>query len=258
VRILAGCRIRCARITLDATLLYYVWHRSPATKCITAGAHVTFTIGEIFKRRDLHARFGGQQQGGISTPAEHALILLFTGDSGHLYGYEDGPQPDGTFWYTGEGQVGDMPMVRGNLAIRDHAQNGKELHLFEDIRQGNVRYLGPASYAGHHDEVAADRNGSPRKALVLELSLDLAPSATAPGLVEAVPDDDRLWRQSLDALRAAALTPAPPTASPAVRKANAYHRSNAVRVYVLKRANGKCEACGRALPQARELLRLAS
>lgn len=113
------------------------------------------------ERRDLHARFGGQQQGGIGTPANHPVILLFTGDSGHLYGYKDGPQPDGTFWYTGEGQVGDMEMVRGNLAVRDHAKRSKELHLFEDVGKGNVRYVGPASYAGHHSEVGPDRSGSP-------------------------------------------------------------------------------------------------
>ena len=42
-----------------------------------------FEIGKIYSRRtDIHARFGGQQQGGISTPASSPIIFLFTGESG--------------------------------------------------------------------------------------------------------------------------------------------------------------------------------
>lgn len=56
---------------------------------------MSFEIGRIYNRRkDLHAVFGGQQQGGISTPAPSPLIFLFTGDSGKQYGYEDGCSKD--------------------------------------------------------------------------------------------------------------------------------------------------------------------
>ncbi len=91
-----------------------------------------FTPGQTYRRRtDLHAHYGGQQQGGISTPTENPFIFIFTGESGEQYGYQDAFQPDGTFWYTGEGQEGDMDMVRGNRAIRDHHVKGKTIHLFE-------------------------------------------------------------------------------------------------------------------------------
>jgi len=62
-----------------------------------------FIPGQEYVRRDLHRRYGGQWQGGISTPANHEMVLLFTGEAGRIYGYEDRFQPDGTFWYTGEG-----------------------------------------------------------------------------------------------------------------------------------------------------------
>jgi len=52
------------------------------------------------------------------------------------------PQPDGTFRLSSEGQVGDMQMIRGNRAIRDHEADGKKLHLFEMVRKGEVQYLG--------------------------------------------------------------------------------------------------------------------
>ena len=57
------------------------------------------------RRRDIHARFGGQEQGGMITPADHKLVFLVTGSSGRQHGYEDHWSEDGsTFFYFGEGQ----------------------------------------------------------------------------------------------------------------------------------------------------------
>lgn len=106
-----------------------------------------FVIGKVYRRRDLHAEFGGQEQGGISTPSDHNLIFLFTGESGKKYGYSDRWTNDGIFLYTGERQVGDMEFVRGNRAIRDHAEDGKDLHLFAQTPDKRfVRYEGQMAY----------------------------------------------------------------------------------------------------------------
>ncbi len=83
-------------------------------------------LGTIYKRTDIQNFFGGQRQGGISTPSKRNLILIFSGESGHSYGYQDGWTEDGYFLYTGEGQVGNMDFVRGNRAIRDHGTDGKK------------------------------------------------------------------------------------------------------------------------------------
>jgi len=64
-----------------------------------------FVQGELYWRRDLHRQFGGQQQGGISTPKQHPIILLFTGETGEQYGYRDDWTPEGVFLYTGEGRA---------------------------------------------------------------------------------------------------------------------------------------------------------
>jgi 5-methylcytosine-specific restriction protein A len=104
----------------------------------------TFEPGGIYNRaRDIHDIYGGQRQGGISTPKAAPLIFLFTGETGDQYGYQDGPRDDGIFAYTGEGQVGDIEFVRGNLAIRDHIKNGRDLLLFEALSSpGNYRFQG--------------------------------------------------------------------------------------------------------------------
>ncbi len=36
-----------------------------------------FKIGKIYRRADLHEQYGGQSQGGISTPRAHPFIMLF-------------------------------------------------------------------------------------------------------------------------------------------------------------------------------------
>jgi hypothetical protein len=66
-----------------------------------------FEVGRIYNRRnDIHARFGGQQQGGIITPRDHPLVIIITGEEGLQHGYADRLRPDGVFEYFGEGQVG--------------------------------------------------------------------------------------------------------------------------------------------------------
>ena len=102
-----------------------------------------FTPGTLYIRAHLHTQFGGQRQGGISTPARFPIILLFTGEAGKQYGCQDRTTDAGVFLYTGEGQRGDMTFTKGNLAIRDHTQNGEDLHLFEYQPDGRVQAATP-------------------------------------------------------------------------------------------------------------------
>lgn len=42
-----------------------------------------FEIGKIYNRRsDIHSKYGGQERGGISTPAKFPYIFIFTGNNG--------------------------------------------------------------------------------------------------------------------------------------------------------------------------------
>lgn len=130
-----------------------------------------FTPGELYRRRDLHRHFGGQRQGGISTPAKAPIVLLITGDSGTRYGYRDEWSKDGFFLYTGEGQKGPMRFVSGNKAIRDHENQGKSLHLFEQERKDKrmLRYIGEMAYVSHDIQPAPDIEGKIREAIIFKL-----------------------------------------------------------------------------------------
>ena len=204
-----------------------------------------FTRGKSYVRREIHSKLGGQAQGGISTPAEHPVVLIFTGEEGEQYGYRDGWTEDGVFMYTGEGQRGDMEFVRGNRAIRDHIRNGKELHLFEIMGSGLVRYRGEMIYAGFERRKAPDIEDNLRSAIVFEL---LPIDAFDPITEDSDELLEELEGMPMEELRRRALEesrdPRPPKESMQV----SHYRSSAVRSYVLRRADGVCEGCGDPAP----------
>jgi len=130
-----------------------------------------FVPGQLYRRRTLHERFGGQRQGGISTPAKASFVILITGDSGKQHGYTDQWTDDGIFVYTGEGQRGDMTLTKGNRAIRDHKEKGKSLYLFEQDKKDKrfLRFLGDMECIDQSYQLAPDTEGKPRKAIVFKL-----------------------------------------------------------------------------------------
>lgn len=101
-----------------------------------------FIPDKIYKRRtDIHARYGGNWQSGICPSSNFPYIFIFSGKTGHQHGYQDGWDNPNIFTYTGEGQLGDMKFTRGNLALKDHIQNGKRVFLFESLGNGLVKFI---------------------------------------------------------------------------------------------------------------------
>lgn len=116
------------------------------------------------RRTDIHARYGGNWQSGISPSADFPYIFIFSGKSGHQHGYKDGWDNPNIFTYTGEGQSGDMKFTKGNLALRDHLKNGKRVFLFEIEGAGIVRFKSEvefydADYFETHDTSGKTRIG---------------------------------------------------------------------------------------------------
>lgn len=130
-----------------------------------------FEIGKLYHRRsELHEVYGGSAQSGISNCAKFPVIFLFTTPNGSKFGYKDGWIDGETYQYTGEGQVGNMELTRGNLAIRDHQKNGKELHLFQKNSHGLYEYIGRFNYQSHAIQNGPDADKSRRSIIVFKLT----------------------------------------------------------------------------------------
>lgn len=128
-----------------------------------------FEINRIYIRRELHDNYGGNRQGGIANCANHPLIFIFTGKSGVSHGYEDGWSEDNYFYYTGEGQKGDMSFKRGNKSILDHVKNNKEIHLFESQGKGKLKYIDEFKLVDYNYFRTPDTEGIDRKAIKFKL-----------------------------------------------------------------------------------------
>jgi hypothetical protein len=133
---------------------------------------ITLEPGAIVRRKSLHRRYGGSEQGGISPSNRSANLFLFMDkrrgrENGYIY---DGKHTDGTLHYTGEGRYGDQQMIKGNRAIRDHRLKGRSLHVFDVQRKGEAHYLGEFVYVEHYPADAPPKGGGDdRKVIVFVL-----------------------------------------------------------------------------------------
>jgi 5-methylcytosine-specific restriction protein A len=175
------------------------------------------------------------------------VTFLFTG-SGERYGYADRFDEEGTFFYFGEGQKGDMEFVRGNLAVLNHSSQGKALHLFHATGKGKKngqKYLGEFVYQDFEWVTAPDVDGNSRKAIIFRLvpvaRLEQFELATADMPAEVVTLQD-------SRNRAIAASKANGLEGSKKGSRTIYERSRAVRDYVLQRAAGVCELCEEPAP----------
>jgi 5-methylcytosine-specific restriction protein A len=213
----------------------------------TATSPQKFSIGKIYRRSNLHDLFGGNRQSGISSSAKYRIIFAFSGDSGIQYGYKD-EWREGVFHYSGEGQIGDMEYTSGNLAIRDHVQNEKELHVFKMTEKAMVKYIGQMVCIGTYTKQGLDKKGKSRRVIFFEL----IPIKEIDNY-DPITDEDKttianLENSSLAELRKKALQRSVPSSTPVERKIQIWKASQAIKLYAKKRAQGICEGCGNPAP----------
>ena len=131
-----------------------------------------FEVGALYHRKNqIHSLLGGQEQGGISTPKDHKVIIAFTGEPGVPHLYPDRLDDDGIFHYFGEGQKGDMRYSGGNRAIEEHVKDGKKLIIFQAMGKGRpYRYLGEhILLSSYIRDSTPDCEGRQRQAIVFRL-----------------------------------------------------------------------------------------
>jgi 5-methylcytosine-specific restriction protein A len=203
-----------------------------------------FTIGQTYHRvEDIHDEYGGNRYSGIAPCADYPYVFIFYGESGEWHGYDDEFLDDGRFLYTGEGRDGDMTMDAGNEAIRSQQENGDKLHVFE-IKKGawQVTYVGEYEYSDHHWTRLPDRNGMMRDAI----RFDLVPAGGLKVDVGTESLDDisveGLYEQARESVESG------PTTRVGSESRTTYPRSEIVKRYALRVADGVCQGCGEDAP----------
>jgi len=89
--------------------------------------------GNTYVRREVHAAYGGSQQGGITPTKDSNKVFIWSNESGPHHGYQDGWSDDGSiYYYTGAGQHGDQDIEAGrhNGRLLRHSENEDEVLLF--------------------------------------------------------------------------------------------------------------------------------
>jgi 5-methylcytosine-specific restriction protein A len=209
-----------------------------------------FVKDDIYDRRtEIHRPFGGSFQSGIAPSDRTPAIFLFAGASGEQFGYHDRVNDQGVYSYTGEGQIGHMELTRGNLAIQQHAETGRALHLFKSLGKGKgQQYVGEFCCSELSWEEGLDKTGAIRKIIKFHLIPvnELSKHEAEP--VEVISKE--LAGLSLSDLRRLALEAAHVSQSKGSATAirTIYYRSQKVKAYVLSRAKGKCESCEKPAP----------
>lgn len=124
-----------------------------------------FILGQVYKRTQIHDQYGGTRQGGIAVSAKVPYIFIFSLQTGHQHGYKDRWENQDVFSYTGEGQIGDMQFVRGNLALRDHMKLGKRIFLFTEDKRSYVKFESELELIDFDFFSGYDRGGQKRTAI---------------------------------------------------------------------------------------------
>ena len=132
-------------------------------------------VGATLPRKEVHDRFGGVREGGISpVDTKSRNIMIFSHPRANAeHGYEpDVWLDDDTFLYCGEGPSGDQEMVRYNKSILQHAEKDKVLRVFDGTR-GEVTYRGAFELDRENPWFMKESigfDGNPRKVIMFRMS----------------------------------------------------------------------------------------
>lgn len=210
-----------------------------------------FQIGETYHRRDNLSTHGGTPQKGIITSKDSPYVFIITGERGEEFGYVDEFLNDGTFQYSGQGAKGDMEWKFENRAIRDFDVMDKEIHVFEKTDESYiVRYRGEYEYEDHEWGPLRDKNDNLRKGILFELVPLGGRTVTIEGDLESKPLEELYEDARLSAPQSenSGQSGAEGTSTSTRGSATQHNRSEVVKEFARRSANGICQGCEEPAP----------
>lgn len=120
----------------------------------------------ILTYQEVEEQFGIRISGfgrGINPTDSTVVLISSIGKSRGNFVYHDKWTVDGDYIYSGEGKNGDQAMTKGNLAIREAANNDKKIHLFVKLSPQEYYYQGIFELVDYTYEDEQDEDGNIRK-----------------------------------------------------------------------------------------------
>lgn len=120
----------------------------------------------ILTYQQVENQFGIRISGfgrGINPTSTTVVLISSIGSASGNFVYHDKWTADGDYLYSGEGRTGDQIMTKGNLAIKNAAQDGKKIHLFVKFSPQEYYYQGVFVLADYAYEDEKDESGNTRK-----------------------------------------------------------------------------------------------
>ena len=138
-----------------------------------------FKLSKVYARRDLMDAYKGAFQGGINICKRTNTIVITSLSRKNPYGDE---RFEGEiFPYVGEGQQGDQKMVRGNKALLEAKEKGRDIHLFIRYKETEDTYFGIVELVGEpYFANRLDTKGEMRKVIIFPMMQRIAVRALTP------------------------------------------------------------------------------
>lgn len=126
----------------------------------------------IFTYEQVEKQFGIKISGfgrGINSTDTAVVLISSIGRADGKFVYHDKWTLEGDYIYSGEGKSGDQTMSKGNLALKNAAQDGKEIHLFVKFSPQEYYYQGVFELIGYTYEDDNDEDENTRKEYKFQL-----------------------------------------------------------------------------------------
>lgn len=98
----------------------------------------------------------------INSTEMNVVLISPVSKIGGKFVYHDRWTAEGDYIYSGEGKTGDQTMTGGNLAIKNAAEERKDIHLFVKFSPTEYYYQGIFVLADYTLEEEKDENGNSR------------------------------------------------------------------------------------------------
>lgn len=208
----------------------------------TDSSSYEFEIGQWYRRGGLHDTYKGSREKGISGPADHPVIFIFKGEGGKRGRYDDTWLDNDRLRFTGVGLEGDQSMTGENRRLKNHQEEGRDVHVFEEVRSNPhsiVSYVGEYDLERIEEAEREDRNGDLRRVF----QFILMPFGEPREIDVEEESLEGLFRTAKEAANYGGALPNYNGGDGGVRP-----RSEHVRRFALAHANEICQGCGQDAP----------